>query len=67
MSDIPKTLSNYEKGMLVMNYLKEQKADSTIILDAICDENLEKSYDLITRIPTIDKETFIKTLNIEEN
>lgn len=67
MSDIPKTLSNYEKGMLVMNYLKEQKADSTIILDAISDENLEKSYDLITRIPTIDKETFIKTLSIEEN
>lgn len=67
MSDTPKTLSDYEKGMLVMNYLKEQKAESTIILDAICDENLGKSYDLITRKPTIDKETFIKTLSIEEN
>lgn len=67
MSDILKTLSDYEKGMFVMNYLKKQKAESTIILDAICDENLKKSYDLITRIPTIDKETFIKTLSIEEN
>ena len=67
MSYTPETLSDYEKGMLVMSYLKEQKAESAIILDAICDENLGKSYDLITRKPTIDKETFIKTLSIEEN
>ena len=56
---------NYKKGIAVMDYLKSIGLDMETILDAICDENLEKSYEIITRNPTITKYEFVEQLGIE--
>ena len=39
-----KIMTQYQKGMLVMDCLKDLGVDMLAILDAICDENLERSY-----------------------
>lgn len=59
-------MTQYQKGMLVMNCLRELKMDSAAILDAICDENLEQSYNLIKNNPKITKEEFLEKMQITE-
>ena len=56
---------NYKKGIAVMDYLESIGLDMETIGDAICDENLEKSYEIITRNPTITKYEFVEKLGIE--
>lgn len=56
---------NDKKGIAVMDYLESIGLDMETIGDAICDENLEKSYEIITRNPTITKYEFVEQLGIE--
>lgn len=58
--------NHYQKGILVMNYLRDLKMSSVNILDSICDENLEKSYQLIKDNPKITKKEFLNKMQIEE-
>ena len=56
---------SYNKGVFVMDHLKSIGFDWETIGDAICDENLEKSYEIITQNPTIGKYEFVEKLGIE--
>ena len=60
-------MTQYQKGTLVMNYLRELGTDGSAILDAICDENLEQSYQLIKENPQISKAEFLKKMQITED
>ena len=55
----------YDKGVFVMDYLQSIGFDFETILDAICDENLDKSYEIIVQNPTISKYEFVEKLGIE--
>ena len=59
-------MTQYQKGMLVMNYLRDLETDWVAILDAICDENLEQSYKLIQENPKITKAEFLAKMQITE-
>ena len=59
-------MTQYQKGMLVMNYLRELETDWVAILDAICDEKLEQSYKLIQENPKITKAEFLAKMQITE-
>ena len=59
-------MTQYQKGSLVMNYLRELETDWVAILDAICDENLEQSYKLIQENPKITKAEFLAKMQITE-
>ena len=63
---VEQTMTQYQKGSLVMNYLRELGTESGEILDAICDENLEKSYQVIQENPKISKNEFLTKLDIQE-
>ena len=56
---------DYDKGVFVMDYLRSIGLDGETILDAICDENLDKSYEVIVQNPTISKYEFVGKLGIE--
>ena len=60
-------MTDYQKGMLVMDYLRSLQVDSSAILDAICDENLERSYKLIRDNPRIGKNEFLTKMGISED
>ena len=55
----------YDKGVFVMDYLQSIGFDFETILDAICDEYLDKSYEIIVQNPTISKYEFVEKLGIE--
>ncbi len=59
-------MTQYQKGMLVMNYLKSLQTDILTIGDAIEDDNLEKSYQLIKENPQITKAEFLKQMGLKE-
>ena len=59
-------MTQHQKGMLVMNYLRDLETDWVAILDAICDENLEQSYKLIQENPKITKAEFLAKMQITE-
>ena len=59
-------MTQYQKGILVMDYLQGLGMDMITIGDAICDENLEKSYQAIQENPKITKKEFLTKLNIQE-
>ena len=59
-------MTQYHKGMLVMNYLEKLEASPLEILDAVCDENLEQSYELIKENPKITKAEFMQRMGITE-
>ncbi|MEG2001747.1 MAG: hypothetical protein RR107_01470 [Clostridia bacterium] len=56
----------YQKGILVMNYLKKLDFHPVTIMDAVSDENFRKSYQLIMDNPKITKEEFLTQMQIEE-
>ena len=56
---------DYDKGVFVMDYLRTIGLDGETILDAICDENLDKSYEIISQNPSISKYEFVEQLGIE--
>ncbi len=55
----------YEIGEFVLNYLKSIGLDTITSLEAISDENLSKSYDLIKNNPNITKHEFVEQMGIE--
>ena len=59
-------MTQYQKGMLVMNYLEKLEASPLEILDAVCDENLEQSYELIKENLQITKAEFMQRMGITE-
>ena len=54
-----------DKGVFVMDYLESIGFDFETIHDAICDENIDKSYEIIVQNPTIGKYEFVEKLGIE--
>jgi len=59
-------MTHYQKGVFVMDYLREMDVDSAAILDAICDEKLERSFKLIHENPSITKSEFLTEMQISE-
>ena len=59
-------MTHYQKGISVTDYLQGLGIDMITILDAVCDENLEQSYQLIKENPQITKEEFLEKMNISE-
>lgn len=55
----------YDKGIFVMDYLRGIGLDGETILDPICDENIDRSYEIITQNPIISKYEFVEKLGIE--
>ena len=60
-------MTQHQKGLLVMEYLRELGTESVAILDAICDENLDQSYKLISENPRITKAEFLEKMQISED
>ncbi len=60
-------MTQYQKGMLVMHYLKDLGTEWVAILDAVCEENLEQSFKLIQENPGITKEEFLEKMQILED
>ena len=56
----------YQKGSLVMRYLKELDVHPINIGQAVSNENYRKSYQLIKENPNISKEEFLTAMGIEE-
>lgn len=59
-------MSQYQKGILVMNYLQNLGINMVTIGAAIQDKNLDKSHQLIVNNPKITKQEFLKEMQIEE-
>lgn len=55
----------YEIGIFVADYLESIGLDAITIAEAVCDENLHKSYDVIKNNPTINKYDFVEQVGIE--
>ena len=58
--------TQYEKGILVMDYLQALGMNMLTVGTSINDTNLEKSYQLITENPKITKAEFLKKMGITE-
>lgn len=56
----------YEKGILVMDYLQSLGMNMLTVGTTINDTNLEKSYQLIKENPKITKAEFLKKMEITE-
>lgn len=59
-------MNQYEKGLIVMNYLQKLGLNMSTVGTAIDDNKLEKSYQLIKQNPRITKEEFLREMKIEE-
>ena len=60
-------MTQYQKGRLVMDYLKALDTNMIAVGKAIDDENLEQSYQLIRDNPQITKEEFLTKMGITED
>ena len=60
-------MTQYQMGMLVMDYLQSLGVKMIAIGEAIDDKNLEKSYQLIKENPQITKEEFLEKMQISED
>ena len=56
----------YQKGSLVVKYLKELDVHPINIAEAVSDENYRESYQLIQENPQITKAEFLAKLGIQE-
>lgn len=59
-------MTQYQKGILVMDYLQSLGLDMITIGEAVEDQKLEKSYQLIKENPQITKNEFLEKMEIEE-
>lgn len=59
-------LSYYQKATQVENYLEGLKLHPVTVTEAISDDYIEKSYQILQENPTISKRDFLKKLGIEE-
>lgn len=55
-----------QMALSMKNYLEKLGISQITITEAVTDENLEKSYQLITENPKITKQEFLKIMEIEE-
>ena len=55
-----------QMALSMENYLEKLGISQITITEAVTDENLEKSYQLITENPKITKQEFLKIMEIEE-
>ena len=55
-----------QKAELVLNCLKNLGVRGLEKLEAVCDENLERSYQVITENPQITKAEFLEKMQITE-
>ena len=60
-------MTDYDKGMVVMDYLKSIGVDILAIGEAISDDNLDKSFQLIQDNPDISKDDFLDAMDIAED
>ena len=58
--------TQYEKGILVMDYLQSLGMNMLTVGTAINDTNLEKSYKIIQENPKITKAEFLKMMGLVE-
>ena len=56
----------YDKGVVVCNYLSSLGVHPITIAESVSDENYRKSYQLIQEKPNISKEEFLNTMGIME-
>ena len=56
----------YEKGILVINYLEKLGVNPITIAEAVSDDNYQKSYQLIKNNPTISKKEFLMEIGLVE-
>ena len=56
----------YQKGILIMKYLKELDVHPITVAMAVSDENYRKSYQIIQENPKITKEEFLKKMQLTE-
>ena len=59
-------MTQLEMAVLVMDYLENLNVNGVNILEAICDKNIKKSYQLIKSNPTITKAEFLEQMEIDE-
>ncbi len=52
-------MTQYEKGVFIMDFLQSLGLDMITIGQAIDDKNIEKSYQLIQSNPSISKDEFL--------
>ena len=55
-------MNEYEKGILIMDYLQSLGIDMITIGSAIDNKNLEWSYQIICNNPVITKDEFLSKL-----
>jgi len=55
-----------DKYEYILNYLQSIGMSMVDIIEAIADDSIEKSYQLIKENPTISKEEFMRVMGIEE-
>jgi hypothetical protein len=55
-----------EMGILVGNYLDDLGIHPITVAEAVSDDYLEKSYQLIKQNPKITKWEFLRKMNLEE-
>ena len=60
-------MTDYQMALSVESYLEKLGLNQITITEASTDDNLEKSYQLIQKNPTISKEEFLAKMEIEEN
>ncbi len=56
----------YQKGMLIMKYLKELDIHPITIAMAVSNENYKKSYQIIQENPKITKAEFLQKMQLTE-
>ena len=59
-------MTQSQKAWSVLNYLSDLGVKAIAIARSTCDENLEKSYQLITENPNIGKMEFLRIMQISE-
>ena len=56
----------YQKGMLIMQYLKELGTHPITVAIAVSNENYKKSYRIIQKNPSITKKEFLEKMQLVE-
>lgn len=59
-------MNQYEKGISIMDFLQSLGLDMITIGQAIEDNNIERSYQLIQSNPNITKDEFLTKMGIKE-
>ena len=58
-------ISGAEKADVIMRWLERFEMDAVLMLDAVCDENRDKSYALIVSDPDMTAREFFSHLDVD--